>query len=101
MKRSFLLCLTLLLSTAVLWAQKPALDHSVYDGWKSVNRPVIQEGSEWAVWLTTRTHRNRAIFFFLSTNDQNVRNFVTFRLTNFCTKFFRMIIHRTTDVCGF
>ena len=64
MKRSFLLCLTLLLSTAVLWAQKPALDHSVYDGWKSVNRPVIQEGSEWAVYAVSPQEGDGMLYLY-------------------------------------
>ena len=64
MKRSFLLCLTLLLSAAVLWAQKPALDHSVYDGWKSVSRPVIQEGSEWASYAINPQEGDGVLYLY-------------------------------------
>ena len=64
MKRSFLLCLMLLLSAAVLWAQKPALDHSVYDGWKSVSRPVIQEGSEWASYAINPQEGDGVLYLY-------------------------------------
>ena len=43
---------TLAFVAAVLpsFAQKPALDHSVYDGWKSVANPEIPDAGEWAVY---------------------------------------------------
>ena len=40
MKRTLLCALALLLGTIAMQAQKPALDHSVYDDWKSLSRPL-------------------------------------------------------------
>ena len=47
MKRIFT-TLTVLAVTLTASAQKPPLDHSVYDGWKSISGPTIQDGGQWA-----------------------------------------------------
>ncbi|MDD3201987.1 MAG: prolyl oligopeptidase family serine peptidase [Bacteroidales bacterium] len=49
MKRIFLLASFLILTLSVS-AQKPPLDHSVYDGWKSVGRVTIPNDGEWAFY---------------------------------------------------
>ncbi|MBR4212575.1 MAG: S9 family peptidase [Bacteroidales bacterium] len=64
MKRSFLLCFALLLSAAALQAQKPALDHSVYDGWKSVGRPVIQNGGDWATYSVSPQEGDGVLYLY-------------------------------------
>ena len=49
MKRFFLIISAALVSLSA-WAQKPALDHSVYDGWNSIVRPVDQMDKEWVIY---------------------------------------------------
>lgn len=49
MKRNLLL-IALLAVSLPLAAQKPSLDHSVYDNWKSVGRLSVQNDAEWAQW---------------------------------------------------
>ena len=36
--------------TTVVFAAKPPLDHSVYDGWKNVSGLSVQNDGEWARW---------------------------------------------------
>jgi len=48
--RKYFLCLMLLI-TLGLNAQKPALDHSVYDSWKSVNQTLISDNGEWISYI--------------------------------------------------
>ena len=38
------------LVTISAFAAKPPLDHSVYDGWKSVSRLVVENDGDWAQW---------------------------------------------------
>ena len=47
MKRTLLCALALLLGTLAMQAQKPALDHSVYDDWKSLSRPAVPYDGAW------------------------------------------------------
>ena len=58
-------CFTLLLlaSTGVL-AQKPALDHSVYDGWKSVSRATIQDGGDWAAYAVNPQEGDGTLYLY-------------------------------------
>ena len=49
MKKSILL-LAALLVTLSAFAAKPPLDHSVYDGWKSVSRLLVENDGDWAQW---------------------------------------------------
>ncbi|MBR5056157.1 MAG: hypothetical protein IKX03_03060, partial [Bacteroidales bacterium] len=49
MKRFFLFIAAALVSISA-WAQKPALDHSVYDGWNSIVRPVDQMDKDWVIY---------------------------------------------------
>ena len=49
MKKTFLLA-SVLLVTLSAFAAKPPLDHSVYDGWKSVSGLTVQNDGEWARW---------------------------------------------------
>lgn len=42
----------LLLSLAInLYAQKPPLDQSVYDGWKSITRQIISDDGNWVAYV--------------------------------------------------
>ena len=49
MKKSILLAAALLV-TLSSFAAKPPLDHSVYDGWKSVSGLTVQNDGDWARW---------------------------------------------------
>ncbi len=49
MKRTTLLAIALLV-TLDAFAAKPPLDHSVYDGWKSVSGLSVQNDGDWARW---------------------------------------------------
>ncbi|MBR5099810.1 MAG: S9 family peptidase [Bacteroidales bacterium] len=49
MKKTFLLAAALLVSVCS-FAAKPPLDHSVYDGWKSVSGLTVQNDGDWARW---------------------------------------------------
>ena len=49
MKKSILLAAVLLVSLSS-FAAKPPLDHSVYDGWKSVSRLLVENDGDWAQW---------------------------------------------------
>ena len=49
MKR-FLLFAAAALSALTLQAQKPALDHSVYDNWKSIETPSAPGDGEWVIY---------------------------------------------------
>ncbi|MDD2594483.1 MAG: prolyl oligopeptidase family serine peptidase [Bacteroidales bacterium] len=42
-----------LLSFVILNAQKPSLDHSVYDGWKTAGRITIPNDGEWAYYYVS------------------------------------------------
>lgn len=50
-KLSFFLILALM--TTALQAQKPSIDHSVYDDWKSVGRITVPEDGEWAWYMVS------------------------------------------------
>lgn len=52
MKKLLLLSLLSLLTISAL-AQKPALDHSVYDGWKTAGRITIPNDGEWAYYTVS------------------------------------------------
>ena len=47
MKKLLAGILAMVLGTLALQAQKPALDHSVYDGWKSLGRPSVPYDGAW------------------------------------------------------
>ena len=49
MKKLLLLATVLLVSVST-FAAKPPLDHSVYDGWKSVSGLTVQNDGDWARW---------------------------------------------------
>ena len=49
MKKIMLLVFALAVTTGA-FAAKPPLDHSVYDGWKSVSGLAVQNDGEWARW---------------------------------------------------
>ena len=44
------LLLTLLCSSIILKGQKPPLDHSVYDTWKSITQQMISDDGKWVVY---------------------------------------------------
>jgi dipeptidyl aminopeptidase/acylaminoacyl peptidase len=45
-----ILPLLFLLFTTTLTAQKPALDQTVYDGWKSISSPVVSDDGKWVTY---------------------------------------------------
>ena len=49
MKKNLLMAFALFVTLSA-FAAKPPLDHSVYDGWKSVSRLVVENNGEWAQW---------------------------------------------------
>ena len=49
MKRYLFLTVAALVSLSA-WAQKPAIDHSVYDGWNNIVRPVDQMDKDWVIY---------------------------------------------------
>ena len=49
MKKNILLAAALMLTLSA-FAAKPPLDHSVYDGWKSVSRLLVENDGDWAQW---------------------------------------------------
>ena len=49
MKKNLLMAFALFVTLSA-FASKPPLDHSVYDGWKSVSRLVVENNGEWAQW---------------------------------------------------
>ena len=48
--KKLLLLATVLLFSVSTFAAKPPLDHSVYDGWKSVSGLTVQNDGDWARW---------------------------------------------------
>jgi|WetSurSiteA1Bulk_404760.scaffolds.fasta_scaffold03153_2 dipeptidyl aminopeptidase/acylaminoacyl peptidase len=45
------LCLvTILIISVRLYGQKPPLDHTVYDGWESINQSLISDNGEWTAF---------------------------------------------------
>jgi len=69
MKRLFFL--TLLLPFYV-FAQKKALDHSVYDGWQSIGERLISSDGKWVVYTVT-PQEGDADLFIQSTDGNNYR----------------------------
>lgn len=65
MKRILTLALCALAATAAM-AQKPALDHSVYDGWKTIVRPVDQMDKEWVIFGVNPQQGDGVIHFYNS-----------------------------------
>lgn len=53
MKRILICTLALILSLFALRAQKPALDHSVYDDWKSLSRAAVPYDGEWMYYTVS------------------------------------------------
>lgn len=53
MRRLFLISLFAALTLSEAFAQKPALDHSVYDSWKSIGRISIPDGGDWAIYTVS------------------------------------------------
>lgn len=53
MKRISLISLVAVLSLTAAFAQKPALDHSVYDDWKSLGRISIPDCGDWATFTVS------------------------------------------------
>ena len=49
MKKNLLMMFALFVTLSA-FAAKPPLDHSVYDGWKSVSRLVVENDGDWAQW---------------------------------------------------
>ena len=48
MRRFFIF--SFLLSAITIYGQKPPLDHSVYDSWKSVSQTLISDNGEWTAY---------------------------------------------------
>lgn len=45
-------------------AQKPALDHSVYDGWKSISMPSVPSNGEWLMYNVTPQEGDACMHFY-------------------------------------
>ncbi|MBO4571806.1 MAG: S9 family peptidase [Bacteroidales bacterium] len=63
MKR-FLIIAAAALASISAWAQKPAIDHSVYDGWKSIVRPVDQMDKDWVIYGISPQEGDGVIKFY-------------------------------------
>ena len=63
MKRFFILTLALM-TCAVALADKPHLDHSVYDGWKNVGRLSNPEGGEWTTYVINPQEGDGMLYFY-------------------------------------
>jgi dipeptidyl aminopeptidase/acylaminoacyl peptidase len=50
LKTRFLLSV-MICASVISSAQKPPLDHSVYDGWKSITSPVISADGKWVAYI--------------------------------------------------
>ena len=48
MRRFFIF--SFLLTAITIYGQKPPLDHSVYDSWKSVSQTLISDNGEWTAY---------------------------------------------------
>ena len=53
MRRLLLSLLALVLGLSSLSAQKPAMDHSVYDGWKSLSRCSVPWDGPWMFYTVS------------------------------------------------
>lgn len=53
MKRMSLCLMVAAISISAAFAQKPSLDHSVYDGWKSLSRVSFPDCGEWATYTVS------------------------------------------------
>ena len=53
MKKISLIFAAAALTLSAAFAQKPALDHSVYDGWKSLGRIAVPDGGDWATFTVS------------------------------------------------
>ncbi|MFA6712903.1 MAG: S9 family peptidase, partial [Bacteroidales bacterium] len=56
--------MTLLLLSITSNAQKPALDHSVYDSWKSLAGISVPYNGEWAVYYVSPQEGDRSLEIF-------------------------------------
>ena len=63
MKKSILLAAVLLVSLSS-FAAKPPLDHSVYDGWKSVSRLLVENDGDWAQWTVAPQEGDLVLHLF-------------------------------------
>jgi dipeptidyl aminopeptidase/acylaminoacyl peptidase len=51
MNKTKLLLLVMICASVISSAQKPPLDHSVYDSWKSINSPQISADGKWVAYI--------------------------------------------------
>ncbi|MBQ0124541.1 MAG: S9 family peptidase [Bacteroidales bacterium] len=63
MKR-ILAAITLLAAALPINAQKPALDHTVYDDWKSISTLKIQDAGDWATYTVSPQQGDAVLHFY-------------------------------------
>ena len=66
MKRLSIIIMALMALPFAATAQKPALDHSVYDGWKTIVRPVDQMDGEWVIYGVSPQEGDGVLYFYNS-----------------------------------
>ena len=54
----------LLVITTVAYGQKPPLDHSVYDSWKSLSQPIISDNGEWSSFSINPQQGDGWLYFY-------------------------------------
>jgi len=64
MEKNKIFVLIFLLFAGSVTAQKPALDHSVYDGWKSLVSPIISDDAKWVTYNINPQQGDGWLFIF-------------------------------------
>jgi len=59
-----LLVLTAVFFSLAAFGQKPSLDHSVYDNWKTVSAPVILNDGSWSYYQVTPQEGDRVLYVY-------------------------------------
>ena len=71
-KNSLFLFCFLFISTLSLLSQKKPLDHSVYDGWKSLSNVAISDNGDWVSALISPQEGDTTLFLQNVQNNQSV-----------------------------
>lgn len=61
MMKTFLLLLLSLMLSPVVQAQKKAMDHDVYDGWKSLGQTQVSDNGRWLMYILTPQEGDNAL----------------------------------------
>ncbi|NSW94093.1 MAG: hypothetical protein HPY62_05210, partial [Bacteroidales bacterium] len=70
MTRSFKLLILLILISLAVTAQKPPLNHSVYDSWETINQRIISRDGKWVAYTVDPQEGDNRLILFNSENKR-------------------------------